>query len=325
MTHLLNNITIILLILFVSFKIEAQESTELIRIDYHGHSNIMRMPPIYIFSENSCLNFDFVHDQTFGSKSSLRDVLIQRTTFILSNNNFKKYKNKIDTLVTKYAENFDKESDSCYQCIFITHHTNNNKKVQVIKIFKNDSFELTKNIINFYNELNAFVKALSSNNYFPKNVQLIIEQQVNFLEMTFGKKILNKDPLKIGDVIKCPTISHRIGGGSLNENSIDSVKIIANIIKDNPKFIFEISYHTDHRGASHSNLELSEKHSDFLRLYLIEEHNIEPERIIAKGYGEANPIIPVTEIDNANDEEKESLYAINRRYELKVIEEINND
>jgi outer membrane protein OmpA-like peptidoglycan-associated protein len=139
------------------------------------------------------------------------------------------------------------------------------------------------------------------------------------------KTSINKDSLKVGDVIKCPTISHRIGGGSLNENSIDSVKVIANIVKDHPKFIFEISYHTDHRGASHANLELSEKHSNFLRLYLIKEYNIEPKRIIAKGYGESNPIIQIKEIDKAENSKKEKLFAINRRYELKVLKEISND
>lgn len=139
------------------------------------------------------------------------------------------------------------------------------------------------------------------------------------------KVSINNDSIQVGDIIKCPTISHRIGGGSFNENSIDSVKIIANIIKDNPKFIFEISYHTDQRGSSSANLKLSKSTANFLRHYLIYECNIDPEQIIAKGYGERDPIISIDEIDNASDEEKERLYAINRRYELKVIEEIKND
>jgi hypothetical protein len=133
------------------------------------------------------------------------------------------------------------------------------------------------------------------------------------------------DSLNVGDIIKCPTISHRIGGGGLNENSEDSVKVIADVIKNNPNFIFEISYHTDHRGSSRGNLKLSENTANFLRHYLINECNIDPEHIRATGYGESKPIIPFDEIESADESEKEKLYAINRRYELKIVERVTKD
>jgi len=132
-----------------------------------------------------------------------------------------------------------------------------------------------------------------------------------------------QDTLQIGYILQCPKISHRIGGGNLSHDSKDSVKVIADIIKSNPDFIFEISSHTDHRGASNMNLKLSEKHADFLRMYLINEHGITPERVTAKGNGESTPIIPIDEIENSDDEEKERLHAINSRYELRVIGKVD--
>lgn len=134
-------------------------------------------------------------------------------------------------------------------------------------------------------------------------------------------QVIKKDTLKVGDVVKCPTISHRMGGGALYDNSEDSVKIIADIIKENPKLIFEISHHTDHRGDSLMNREMSENTADFLMKYLIENRDIAPERIQAKGYGESNPIVPISEIESADEAEKERLIAMNRRFELKVIGE----
>ncbi len=53
----------------------------------------------------------------------------------------------------------------------------------------------------------------------------------------------------------------------------------------NPELQIEIASHTDSRGSSSSNLEISRKRSDNMSLYLINK-GIQPFRIISKGYGE---------------------------------------
>lgn len=73
---------------------------------------------------------------------------------------------------------------------------------------------------------------------------------------------------------------------------------------------FEISGYTDNVGSDNSNQVLSENRAIAVVNYLV-EHGIAPERLIAKGYGELNPIA-----DNATEEGR----AKNRRTEIRKIE-----
>lgn len=73
---------------------------------------------------------------------------------------------------------------------------------------------------------------------------------------------------------------------------------------------FEISGYTDDVGSEKSNQLLSENRAIAVVNYLV-ERGIAPERLIAKGYGELNPIA-----DNSTEEGR----AKNRRTEIKKIE-----
>ena len=78
---------------------------------------------------------------------------------------------------------------------------------------------------------------------------------------------------------------------------------------DNPDVIIEISAHTDSRGSDEYNLELSQKRAESVVSYLLSK-GIEPGRLIAKGYGESNPI--------ATNDTEEGM-SENRRVEMKVL------
>jgi len=73
--------------------------------------------------------------------------------------------------------------------------------------------------------------------------------------------------------------------------------------------IVEISGHTDDVGSSSSNQKLSQKRADSVRFWLISQ-GVEPDRIIAKGYGEEYPRVPNDSKDNKRK---------NRRIEFKRI------
>lgn len=88
---------------------------------------------------------------------------------------------------------------------------------------------------------------------------------------------------------------------------------IVSLLRDNPDVSFEIGFHTDSRGNDAFNLELSQKRADAARNYII-GGGVEPERIIAKGYGE-------TQLLNkcANDVScPEGEHLQNRRVELII-------
>lgn len=73
----------------------------------------------------------------------------------------------------------------------------------------------------------------------------------------------------------------------------------------------EIAGHTDNVGSKESNQKLSEERSNSVRNYLIKK-GIASERIIAKGYGDTQPIG-----DNTTDVGKQK----NRRTEVRTIKE----
>jgi outer membrane protein OmpA-like peptidoglycan-associated protein len=81
-------------------------------------------------------------------------------------------------------------------------------------------------------------------------------------------------------------------------------------ILQNPGRRFEISAHTDALGTEEYNLDLSERRASAVRRYLV-DHGVPADIIIAKGYGERQPID-----DNQTPQGRQR----NRRVELTVIE-----
>jgi OOP family OmpA-OmpF porin len=71
----------------------------------------------------------------------------------------------------------------------------------------------------------------------------------------------------------------------------------------------EVQAHTDYKGSGEANLKLSEQRASSVRDYLVSQ-GVRENRLIAKGYGESQPIA-----DNKTEEGR----AKNRRVELKVI------
>lgn len=61
------------------------------------------------------------------------------------------------------------------------------------------------------------------------------------------------------------------------------------ILKEQPGRNIHIEGYTDSRGMESYNLDLSQRRADAVRDYLI-DHGISPSRIIARGYGEAEPV-----------------------------------
>jgi outer membrane protein OmpA-like peptidoglycan-associated protein len=88
------------------------------------------------------------------------------------------------------------------------------------------------------------------------------------------------------------------------------------ILVDNPDIIVELSGHTDPREINTteypSNWELSLARAEAVRKYLVEKFNIAPERLLARGYADTQPIA-------LNDTEEGM--AQNRRTEFRIVEE----
>ena len=91
-------------------------------------------------------------------------------------------------------------------------------------------------------------------------------------------------------------------------------------MKDNPSTVVELNSHTDTRGDDKANMTLSTARAQSCVDYLVKEKGINEKRLIAKGYGETQPLITDAQIAKApSAQEKEALHAKNRRTSFKIL------
>jgi outer membrane protein OmpA-like peptidoglycan-associated protein len=100
------------------------------------------------------------------------------------------------------------------------------------------------------------------------------------------------------------------GKANILENMHKDLGNIVNFLIDNPEFRLVIGGHTDSDGNEAANQSLSQKRADAIKKYLEETGFIDPERIVAKGFGSTNPI----RTPELTEEDK----SINRRVEFEI-------
>ncbi len=133
---------------------------------------------------------------------------------------------------------------------------------------------------------------------------------------TMGVLLANVEMEKIsmGKKIEVQDIYYDFGSAKLRSSSKKELDKVVTLIKDNPALNIELGSHTDSRGGTKENHTLSVKRAKAAVAYLIEEGDIDPSNIIARGYGE-------TEIKNGcidGVDCTETKHQENRRTELKI-------
>ena len=117
----------------------------------------------------------------------------------------------------------------------------------------------------------------------------------------------------------------------------DSLQGLIKTLDENETIIIELASHTDSRGSDESNDVLSQRRAESVVNYLI-DRGIDPDRLVAKGYGERVPrrlvknvakdgfqfkagaLLSQTFIDSlATKPEQEAAYSLNRRSEFRII------
>lgn len=141
--------------------------------------------------------------------------------------------------------------------------------------------------------------------FHSENVEIPITQ-TEFKEIN---KEIELKRIKKGKSIILKNIFYDSGVAALrNESQIELDKVYK-MLEKNPAVIIEIAGHTDAVGSDVDNQKLSENRSNNVIDYLI-ERGISVERLVAKGYGESQPI-------STNDTHEGR--QLNRRTELKVL------
>jgi OOP family OmpA-OmpF porin len=72
---------------------------------------------------------------------------------------------------------------------------------------------------------------------------------------------------------------------------------VVGVLNDNPKISLEVQGHTDNVGSDSYNMNLSQKRADAVRAYLVTK-GIGPTRLVSKGYGFHQPLVPNTTAAN---------------------------
>ncbi len=119
------------------------------------------------------------------------------------------------------------------------------------------------------------------------------------------------DKIKVGTKIVLANIFFDVNKASLRKESVSELERLVTIMNENPNIKVEVSGHTDSDGNDELNLKLSQARAKAVVDYVITK-GVKSERVIAKGYGETQPIAP-----NDSPENKQK----NRRTELKVLED----
>lgn len=123
-------------------------------------------------------------------------------------------------------------------------------------------------------------------------------------------KYITLDHLEEGYKTVLRNIYFDFNRATLKTESYRELRGLKKIMEQNPWYKVEISGHTDAIGTKEFNLDLSERRAQTVVDYLIKQ-GISPGRLIAKGYGESNPLA-------SNDDEREGR-EFNRRVEFKII------
>ncbi|MDX8340872.1 OmpA family protein [Draconibacterium sp. IB214405] len=136
--------------------------------------------------------------------------------------------------------------------------------------------------------------------------------------------------------IKVDNISYEFGSWELLESSKVALDTLVQILVFNPTITIELMAHTDYVGSDQFNFDLSQKRAQSVVDYLIEK-GINPDRLVAKGYGETWPKTVNRKLANQYDflkrgdelteefiltlpeAQQEIAQSINRRTEFRVL------
>jgi outer membrane protein OmpA-like peptidoglycan-associated protein len=98
----------------------------------------------------------------------------------------------------------------------------------------------------------------------------------------------------------------------IKPESYNLLQQVALVIRSNPDIDqVEIAGHTDQKGSPAYNQRLAEARAQAVRTFLVEEANVSADRLVAKGYGDAEPLV-----ESAGEQSR----AQNRRVEFRIMD-----
>lgn len=139
------------------------------------------------------------------------------------------------------------------------------------------------------------------------------------------KKVERKEPVPTpevriptskGDVVVYENIYYDYNSSNIRDGAAKELDALAEVMKQRPTMVIQLSAHTDSRGPEAYNQQLSEKRALSAKIYLIKK-GVEKERVYSVGYGESRLRNHCKNGVQCSEDE----HRYNRRTEVLVIEE----
>jgi outer membrane protein OmpA-like peptidoglycan-associated protein len=124
------------------------------------------------------------------------------------------------------------------------------------------------------------------------------------------------DKLSTSIVFELKNIYFGYNKDNINDTSAIELNKLVDILNDNPEIKIELSSHTDSVGTNENNMNLSQRRATSSVNYLIKK-GIDPQRLVAKGYGETRPVARNTNRDGSDNPVGRQR---NRRTEFRILE-----
>jgi len=162
----------------------------------------------------------------------------------------------------------------------------------------------------FTNESSAqYNITVQKSGYMYKNVSMSIPAMTTDENKIARQVLLDKIQTGYSQVIR--NIYFDFGTARLKETSNTELNKLLKVLQENPRYIIEISGHTDNVGGKDFNLWLSKRRAQAVVDYMIRKGQSEG-RFLVEGYGEERPL--------ASNDDEELGRELNRRVEFKVLQ-----
>lgn len=123
------------------------------------------------------------------------------------------------------------------------------------------------------------------------------------------------EPSNEGAKLEINNLYYDTGKATLRRRSRNELDRVITMLTDNPTLAVEIGSHTDSRGTTEFNDELSQARAQSVVTYVLDNGDIRRNRLIAKGYGESELKNRCENGVKCSDREHQE----NRRTEMKIV------
>ncbi len=155
----------------------------------------------------------------------------------------------------------------------------------------------------------AYVITGKADGYFAQSIPLTMADKHNVNVVI--------DLIPQGFTLEFPGVLFDFGSARIKKEAYPVLDSIASVIRTifaaNPNLKIEVGGYTDNVGSLKANIKLSEERARAVANFLSENYGLNPERVLFKGYGPANPKAP-----NTTEEGRSQ----NRRVEIRFLEVI---